>query len=730
MATRSGSRLATRSAQYFQYSTYCRATLPYVPYVLLYSRSYSPVPSSHGTVGTVLDQEQTREDRGLSLYHRGEQRKGMDGFPGRRALTRSWSGRSPLDILREVGRISLITRRIAAILPWASLYHLSHDGRSSRIRPGPGIGCSGGILYCTVPLVPLHTGQDIYSKLRSQPSFRCRVNLISRVVQGRGPRAPVTLRRRLVWSGLVPGFPLRLLARAYGAGTVLCTLPKTHPQRPRRLNARLAAHEQRQHRTVYSTAADTLLGDVAPADLPDPYESELVHKPKVVVGDSGKHPDTTAAEPAHTTSTRADAAPPATTAPSGAPPETETVPAASSSPAATAPLAEHWGWNATLDRNNHALTLDQCSAAFPKLYHEIDRSAAYWNKKLDGRKMGEDQISLKWSTDGGLRAMIWEQQLYVISSHGLNHFGHWKERSMGTLHQIHRAIIASKEPVPNLEFSLKINDRIGLTDASPHTAIWAFSRDINDKPMDQVWLIPDFNFWNYPRVAGAFGDFQREAIEVGSGWLDKVNKLVWRGTIAFNPGIRDALLQAAQDKPWSDVHKVNEDTTDAEQAKFRITLPDHCKYRFAVHTEGTTWSGRLKYLLSCHSAIIIHPLTYYTHLYHLLNPSGDEQNYVPVKKDWSDLSETMDDLTANSDKAEKIANNAAAQLRDQYFTPAAQTCYWRQLFHTWASMSLDPDPYTYDAAADGKITKTWRGMTYEEYITWDKDVPKPKEKNS
>jgi hypothetical protein len=89
---------------------------------------------------------------------------------------------------------------------------------------------------------------------------------------------------------------------------------------------------------------------------------------------------------------------------------------------------------------------------------------------------------------------------------------------------------------------------------------------------------------------------------------------------------------------------------------------------------------------------------------------------VQVQKDWADLPATMENLLADNANAKRIAGNAAAKFRDQYFTPAAQTCYFRQLFKVWAEMTTTPDPYEYETLADGSTEKRWRGMTYEEYV--------------
>lgn len=80
------------------------------------------------------------------------------------------------------------------------------------------------------------------------------------------------------------------------------------------------------------------------------------------------------------------------------------------------------------------------------------------------------------------------------------------------------------------------------------------------------------------------------------------------------------------------------------------------------------------------------------------------------------MSDTIGALLADNGKAKKIADNAAAKFLDQYFTPAAQTCYFRHLFKVWSEITPVPDPYEYKTHGDGAKTKEWHGMTYEEYV--------------
>lgn len=379
----------------------------------------------------------------------------------------------------------------------------------------------------------------------------------------------------------------------------------------------------------------------------------------------------------------------------------------------TIKAADAWEWEAERDRNKHTLTDAQCTQAFPDLYHEIDRAASYWSARDGTPPISPASISLDWAADGGLQAMIIDQQVYVTFSRGVNHFPHWFQRHRATLLNIQRAVATAPEPVPNIEFSIRINDVVGLDDQHPDTTFWAFSRDVSNPVHDQLWTIPDFNFWVYPEVTGSFQDFQRMALQVGGDFANKIPKVVWRGTTAFNTEVREALLKQSESRAWSSVASVDEGS--GSQAD-RITMEEHCRYKFAVHTEGTTWSGRLKYLLSCNSVIFIHPLRYMTHLYHLLRPEGKDQNYVAVSRDFHDLPGKVSQLLQRPDGAQKIADNAAATFRDRYATPAAQTCYFRKLFQAWRDVSFEPDPYRDVKGEHGTTRRIWRGMTLEEYL--------------
>ena len=153
---------------------------------------------------------------------------------------------------------------------------------------------------------------------------------------------------------------------------------------------------------------------------------------------------------------------------------------------------------------------------------------------------------------------------------------------------------------------------------------------------------------------------------------------------------------------------------------------------------GISYSGRLKYLLNCHSVSVIHRLEWTENYHHLLVAEGPNQNYVQVERNFSDLSEKIERLLEQPQEIERIANNSVATFRDRYLTPAAQACYWRRLFWSWRSVSFEPQLHNEVETIndeESNLTRTkvqWRGEPYQTYLMTTirdmKSQAKPEEK--
>lgn len=171
------------------------------------------------------------------------------------------------------------------------------------------------------------------------------------------------------------------------------------------------------------------------------------------------------------------------------------------------------------------------------------------------------------------------------------------------------------------------------------TSVWGLTRLDHQR---NVWLAPDYAYWAWPSaLVASHTQIRRKMAEANEAfpWHKKISKAVWRGTTHLNPTIREGLVEVAKDTTWGDVKVC--DIYLPETKQFCITQDEHCQYKFPIHTEGFTYSGRLKYLQLCNSVPVVHHLKWIEHHHHLMKSSGPKQNYIQVKNDWSDLEQKV-----------------------------------------------------------------------------------------
>ncbi|KAH8595077.1 glycosyl transferase family 90-domain-containing protein [Bisporella sp. PMI_857] len=378
-----------------------------------------------------------------------------------------------------------------------------------------------------------------------------------------------------------------------------------------------------------------------------------------------------------------------------------------SRPATTQPIQNtsqeaEWLFDSTRDARDFRLTAKQCNTAFPGLFTEIDKAVSY--RKTIGNVTPSD-LDLSWQEDGGVRALIYDQQLYIIEARFGSDFQ--ITRSLAILHAIHRAIITSPEPVPNIEFSFAAEDfadpdHLGKT-------VWALSRT-SDQP--EKWIMSDFGYWSWSvDLVGAYQEIRDQIAETERAWEEKERKLVWRGWTKNNAR-RKELLRITSGKDWADVQEVRWATAtkvfSGDEGKV-LKASEICQYQFVIQTEGRSYSGRGKYLQNCNSVVFMRRPTWIEPHHAVLSSSGPSQNYVEIKDDFSDLESKVLELLADQEKAKRIAENSVRTFRDGALTPAAQACYWRELFRGWAGVSFVPEGWV--AGARGKR----RGVPFE---TW------------
>lgn len=279
-------------------------------------------------------------------------------------------------------------------------------------------------------------------------------------------------------------------------------------------------------------------------------------------------------------------------------------------------------------------------------------------------------------------------------------------RDQATLHALHRAILTSPEPLPNVEFVFNVDDI-----ASPDDAVWAFSRREEDT---KIWLMPDFGYWSWPEPKiGSYSEVQMKATAMDTKvpWTSKLEKLVWRGAV-MDLLVREALFDASAGHEWSDIKILNWALEAEGQTHDVLTMDEHCQYKYVAHTEGVSYSARLQNLQNCQSVVVSHKLKWIQHHHHLMVKSGPEQNFVEVGADFSGLDIAMAMLIDDDEMAKRIALNSVKTFREHYLTPSAETCYWRKLIRGWASVSFEPEFYTKGKGKDVQ----WRGLPIESFF--------------
>ena len=373
-----------------------------------------------------------------------------------------------------------------------------------------------------------------------------------------------------------------------------------------------------------------------------------------------------------------------------------------------------------------ALTAEQCNNAFPDLYYEAERAARYWKKR--NHRIVENDLYMP--ADGHIRFLIHRNELRIINSTmAYSRMGH-VERALGATHLLHRAVESARaggERLPTIEFTVSLPDFSEPPTMFDTFTTWVWTRELADnttergKRQRRFWVMPNFDFYALSdRNMGAYHDARMRAFQYDSPLEHKIPKAAWRGTAWVNPELRMGLVNTTMNKTWASVHAI--DWSDPKHGH-QLRVDEFCGYRFAIHTEGIAYSGRLKFLLNCDNLPIIHELMWTTHYTHLLIPEGPQQNYIPVKRDWTDLESQVKFYLENPFNANMIVKNHIATFRDRYLTRAATSCYIRRLMHEYASVSWRPvvDERAYKGNKTTSKVMKRRGLSYEEFMMNPKD---------
>lgn len=377
-------------------------------------------------------------------------------------------------------------------------------------------------------------------------------------------------------------------------------------------------------------------------------------------------------------------------------------------------------WKYARDKDNLLLDQAQCENAFPGLFDEVDRAV---NDRRP-RPITVEELDQIEPKNGYIRAMIYDQQVrtskydspsnsieilmysFLIKLYVISKQGNIYSRERATLQAIYRAMLSSPVSLPDIEFAFNTDDII-----FEKVALWGYARRQDDT---HIWVMPDFGYWSWPETkVGTMREVEMKAKSVekddGFSVAKKIPKLFWRGA-TMNLPLRERLLLMTQGKPWADVVALDWHNKESMSNDLK-SMPEHCQYKYLAHTEGNSYSGRLKYLQACESVIVAHKMNWIQHHHSLMHSSGPQQNYVEVDVEFNDLEGEIQRLEKSKKEVQRIASNNVKTFRERYLTPAAEACYWRRLIHGWSEVSFQPAFYKY---VNG--TREWRGLPVESFV--------------
>lgn len=382
------------------------------------------------------------------------------------------------------------------------------------------------------------------------------------------------------------------------------------------------------------------------------------------------------------------------------------------------------------DRTMNAAT---CEAEFPLLYPQIHDNVAAWKAK-GGIKYGDlDEAARTCVGNWGMaRVVIRDGQLFLrqVREGG-------ESRISALLHLLHTAVVTDPSSFTSSSDDDPTNTGVELVlseadkDASPTSdAVWVLSKRVSEDKSKGTWLLPDFGFAGWPETGiASFDEFLHLAQLQDHivAWHQKADRVLWRGLANGYPPRVDLLsrtdpLKVPGADTWADVKQTSFHDIGAEFHPI-IPMHEHCRHKFLIQTEGNSYSGRGKFLWSCRSVTVAHPMEWTQHFHPALNadPYSREQNmvelngplfagleqttlqlqstaYIPAKQDLAVNASAEGVLRLNP--PQRIADNAVESLRHRYLTPAATMCYLRAAIRAYAGvLRKDTWPREANAAA-------------------------------
>ena len=132
-----------------------------------------------------------------------------------------------------------------------------------------------------------------------------------------------------------------------------------------------------------------------------------------------------------------------------------------------------------------------------------------------------------------------------------------------------------------------------------------------------------------------------------------------------------------------------------------VSPEDQCSSRHLLYFAGYSWASRLKKMLLCGSAVVLHPSPYFGFWWHLIEHGKHLHVMEPVssrKRAAKELAAVVHELQDDEGRAKELAANGQWLARE-VLTPEAAFSYWHKLLVEYSKLqmfkpSLHPDALT------------------------------------
>lgn len=332
------------------------------------------------------------------------------------------------------------------------------------------------------------------------------------------------------------------------------------------------------------------------------------------------------------------------------------------------------------DQGRHAMSDKECRFQFPAFYPQLESNVRVWLLKggmtYSGVRSTSSSLDHGGDADqwGAAHLIVYRNALYIRKVRLGN-----DSRLPALLSLIHQAIVASPEALPDAEWVVTTADKHG---APGHPGAWTLSGMVSNATKVGQWLAPDFGFAGWPETGiGSMNDYLQlaDAVTHSSPWEGRDDRAFWRGYANTYPVRLDLLQRARNDsRTPHPVLNVVETTFHGDKGLAKpVPIHGHCAYRFLLHAEGNSYSGRSKYLFACRSVVIAHPLNWTQHFHPALIPdeSSPDRNVVVLPgPNFTGLEATLGALRNNDALAQNIAANSLRIMRHRTYTPYLTLC--------------------------------------------------------